>query len=113
MNIPVRTPQINRWSECDAPEWSISPSPFDWQVMIYGGDNPRTGFPQPPLVFQFFGPHYSRVQIMQRAADMCEREHRASFQVREPSNPQFRKASAPSVMKLAAGMIDQMKGERK
>ena len=57
--------------------------------MIYGGENPRTGFPQPPLEFQFFGPHYSRQRIEQRAADLAEREHRTCWQVRPPTLSHF------------------------
>lgn len=66
------------------PRWSHAPSPFHWQVLCYGGTNPRTGFEQPPLEFQFFAKHYTRRQIEQRAADLCEREHRTSFIIREP-----------------------------
>jgi hypothetical protein len=72
----------------EPPAWQIGPSPFDWQVMVFGGDNPRTGFPQPPLEFQFYAGHYSRRQIEQRAADLCEREHRLLWQVRAPCNRQ-------------------------
>lgn len=82
--VPVRAPASTEADLLDAPEWSISPSPFDWQVMIYGGVD-RRGFPQQPLEFQFFAGHYSRQRVYQRAADLCEREHRLFFQVREPA----------------------------
>jgi hypothetical protein len=88
----TRIPTNPEADEIDRPEWNISPSKCDWQVMFYGGDNPRTGFPQRPLEFQFFGPHYSRRQIVERAVDMAEREHRLFFQIREPSEPRFLRA---------------------
>lgn len=81
---PVRAPASTEADLLDAPEWSISPSKFDWQVMLYGGVD-RRGFPQQPLEFQFFAGHYTRQRVYQRAADLCEREHRLFFQVREPA----------------------------
>ena len=71
------------------PEWSISESPFDYQVMIYGGRNPRNGFEWLPLVFQFFGKHYSRQQLEQRAADLAEYHKREHFIIREPTDRKF------------------------
>lgn len=87
MNIPIRIPLEP--AEFTAPEWSISPSPFDWQVMLYGGVNPRNGIEWLPLEFQFLAKFYSRKQIMQRAADLAEYHKRDCFIVREPSDPKF------------------------
>jgi hypothetical protein len=87
MNIPVRTP--NPWPDETAPEWSISPSTFDWQVLIYGGENPRTGFEQPQLEVQFHkrqrvgGSGYSARSILHRANDFAKGEHRTHFAVRD------------------------------
>lgn len=108
--IPTLTPQIDRWADCDmldAPEWQISPSPFDWQIMIYGGENPRTGRPQEPQAFQFFGKHYSARAITVKARDMAERQHRQHFIIRPPTNELFIKPPAKIKRRAAA-----RKGER-
>lgn len=95
--IPVLIP--NPFADADEVERLIAPefqhhSPFDWGVLIYGGENPRTGFPQPPLEFQFFGRFYSRKQIEQKAADLCEREFRTSYRIQEPGDKRFMRSRA-------------------
>lgn len=94
MNAHTFPPRITPDSDAEAvdrllelPEWGQSPSPFDWQVMVYGGCNPRTGFPQEPLLFQFFkrrfGTGYTFESVVRRAEDMAERQHRSHFAVRD------------------------------
>jgi hypothetical protein len=65
-------------------------SAFDWGVMVYGGDNPRTGFPQEPLEFAFFAGHYSRSEIEARAADLAEKHHRTHWAIQAPVNADMR-----------------------
>jgi hypothetical protein len=69
------------------PAWPMSPSPFDYQVMVYGGDDPRTGLSQLPQVFQFFkrrwSTGYTLEGVIARAEDMAERQHRSHFAVRD------------------------------
>jgi hypothetical protein len=75
-----------RASIADAiPDWPHAPSKFDWQVMVFGGVNPRTGFPQEPQMFQFPLRSYSLAQIIRRAEEMAERQHRTRFAVRDSS----------------------------
>lgn len=70
-------------------DWAHKPSPFAWSVMIYGGQNPRTGLDLPQMEVQFHkrtrpsGYGLSRVGILQRARDFAEREHRTHFAVRD------------------------------
>lgn len=92
---PIRIPVLSE-QERIAPDWSIDPSPFDWQVMIWGGVNPRNGFEWLPLEFQYFGRFYSRKQIMQKAMDLCEREHRLFWQIREPTDVRFMRSRTPA-----------------
>lgn len=74
------------------PEWDISPSPFDWQVLLWGGENPRTGLPQQPLTFQFFGRFYSAKDIEAKAEDLRRRHFRDHVIIREPTDRGFMRA---------------------
>lgn len=91
--IPVRTPdpfvEIER--QLDAPAFAHA-SPCDWGVLLYGGLNPK-GFLNPPLEFAFFGKHYTRERIEQKAADLASWHKRAFWQVQEPSDKRFIKES--------------------
>jgi hypothetical protein len=65
------------------PDWGMRPSPFDWQIVVWGGTSPRTGFPQEAQGFQFFKKHYSLERVIARARDMAEVQHRLFFAVRD------------------------------
>lgn len=68
--------------------WAHAPSPFAWSVMVYGGQNPRTGFDQPQMEVQFHkrtrpGGHGVGVEgILYRANDYAKMQHRSHFAVR-------------------------------
>lgn len=90
--VPVRwsSPLAKTVDDGAHPEWPMSPSSFDWQVLIFGGDNPRSGEPQTPMIFQFFGKHNSPRRIRAQARNLCEINHRSSFVIRPPANPAYR-----------------------
>lgn len=74
-----------------APEFQHR-SPFDWGVMLYGGTDPRTGFAQPPLEFQFFAGHYSRADIEAKAAELRDWHKRDAFAIQAPARKMARAA---------------------
>lgn len=69
--------------------WAHAPSPFAWTVLIYGGQNPRTGFEQPNMEAQFHkrtrphGTGYTAKSIVWRANGYAKGEHRTHFAVRD------------------------------
>lgn len=71
------------------PEWTIEPSPFDWQVMLFGGVNPRNGIEWLPLGFQFFkqqregGAGHDLRRVIRKAEAMAECQHRPFYAVRD------------------------------
>lgn len=65
------------------PAWQHPPSEKHWQVMVYGGTDPRTGLALAPLEFQYFFDHHTRRQIIGKAEWLAEREHRTRFMVRD------------------------------
>jgi len=108
MNAPP-TDLHQRTSELD---WAHRASPFAWSVMVYGGENPRTGQPQPQLEFQFTkqaypGHHgYSIQGILWRANDYAKGEHRTEFAVRDVDGaviyqgPVLNEIEAPAVFRM-------------
>ena len=75
----------------NAPEFQHR-SACDWGVMLYGGTDPRTGFEQRPLEFQFFAKFYSRKQIEQKARDLAIWHKREHFAIQEPRHTMARAA---------------------
>ena len=69
--------------------FSLRPSRFDWQIVVYGGVSPRTGQAQGPLDFQFYkqtrpgGYGYSARSIIARAESEARQQHRTHFAVRD------------------------------
>jgi hypothetical protein len=88
MNAPIHIPLVNDEGEDLEwlPEWGCDPSPFYWQVMVFGGFD-RNGFIQPPQVFQFpkrkWSHGYTLEGVIARAESMAERQHRTRFAVRD------------------------------
>lgn len=61
------------------PAWSISPSRWDWQVMLYNTARSH------PIEMQFFHTKYSLAAIIQRANFEADWYKRNRFLVRDPA----------------------------